>query len=59
MVLRQHRMSLKNKINLLVSLNLFFVLAMVISAVSYMAVDSTFREAGERALVVARTDAPE
>ena len=55
MVLRQHRMSLKNKINLLVSLNLFFVLAMVISAVSYMAVDSTFREAGERALVVART----
>jgi two-component system, CitB family, sensor kinase len=48
-------MSLKNKINLLVSLNLFFVLAMVISAVSYMAVDSTFRETGERALVVART----
>ena len=53
--LKQARMSLKNKINLLVSLNLFFVLAMVISAVSYMAVDSTFREAGERALVVART----
>jgi sensor histidine kinase regulating citrate/malate metabolism len=48
-------MSLKNKINLLVSLNLFFVLGMVISAVSYLAVDSTFREAGERALMVART----
>ena len=48
-------MSLKDKINLLVSLNLFFVLAMVISAVSYLVVDSAFREAGERALMVART----
>ena len=52
---RQKRISLKNKINLLVSVNLFFVLAMVISVVSYLAVDSAFREAGERALLVART----
>jgi len=53
--LRQHRMSLKNKINLLVSLNLLFVLAMVLATVCYLAVDSAFREAGERALVVARS----
>ena len=55
MALRQHRMSLKNKINLLVSLNLCFVLVMVVSTASYLAVDSAFREAGERALVVARS----
>jgi len=49
------KMSLKSKINWLVSLNICFVLVMVISAVSYMIVDITFRETGERALAVART----
>lgn len=50
-----HAMSLRSKINWLVSLNIFFVLAMVVSAVSYMVVEIAFKETGERALAVART----
>ncbi|MCM0082557.1 sensor histidine kinase [Geomonas sp. Red32] len=55
MVIRFGRMSLRSKINGLVSLTIFFVLAMVVSATWYLVVDLTFRETGERALVVART----
>jgi len=48
-------MPLKTKINWLVSLNICFVLVMAISCVSYMIVEITFRETGERALAVSRT----
>lgn len=48
-------MTLRSKIIWLVSLNIFFVLILVISAISYMVAESAFKETGERALVVSKT----
>ncbi|KLT19032.1 hypothetical protein AA980_05450 [Neobacillus vireti] len=48
-------MTLRNKINWLVSFNILFVLILVISAFSFMFVSNKFSERGEQALTVART----
>lgn len=48
-------MTLRSKIILLVSLNIFFVLILVISAIFYMIIEDEFKEAGERALAVSKT----
>jgi sensor histidine kinase regulating citrate/malate metabolism len=48
-------MTLRSKINWLVSINIFFVLILLISSVSYMIIESAFRETGERALMVTKT----
>ncbi|MFB7641412.1 ATP-binding protein [Peribacillus butanolivorans] len=49
------KMKLRSKINWLVSLNILFVLILVISAFFYMFVSNKFSETGERALTVAKT----
>lgn len=49
------QMTLKAKINLLVLLNILFVLLLVLSALSYILIDKKFQEAGDRALFLART----
>lgn len=48
-------MKLRSKINLLVLLNIMFVLLLVMSALSYIIVDKKFNETGDRALILART----
>ena len=48
-------MTLRSKINWLVAINIIFVLVLLLSSVSYMIIESVFRETGERALVVAKT----
>lgn len=48
-------MTLRSKIIWLVSLNLFFVLILAISAIFYMVAESAFKETGSRALVVSKT----
>jgi sensor histidine kinase regulating citrate/malate metabolism len=48
-------MTLRRKINLLVFLNITFVLLMVLSAFSYIIVDRKFVETSDRALFLART----
>jgi sensor histidine kinase regulating citrate/malate metabolism len=49
------KMRLRSKINLLVLLNIVFVLLLVMSALSYIIVDRKFKETGDRALFIART----
>lgn len=48
-------MTLKSKINLLVSLNILFVLILTISALFYMIVESKFAEKGDLAAAEAKT----
>ncbi|TXK79114.1 sensor histidine kinase [Paenibacillus sp. N3.4] len=52
---RLKKMTLRSKINALVTLNVLFVLILVISAMFYIIVDKQFRETGEKALGVAKT----
>jgi two-component system CitB family sensor kinase len=49
------RMTLRAKINLLVLLNILFVLVLVLSALSYLVIYKKFQDAGDRALFLART----
>lgn len=48
-------MTLRSKINLLVLLNIVFVLLLVLSALSYIVIDKKFKESGDRAIFLART----
>ncbi|NOU97831.1 PAS domain-containing protein [Paenibacillus sp. LMG 31456] len=52
---RFRKMTLRSKINALVTLNILFVLILVISAMFYIVVDKQFKETGEQALGVAKT----
>jgi two-component system, CitB family, sensor kinase len=47
--------TLRSKINLLVLLNILFILLLVSSAFSYIIIDRKFHESGDRALFLART----
>lgn len=49
------QITLRSKINLLVLLNLLFVLLLVLSALSYVLINKKFQESGDRALFLART----
>ncbi len=49
------KMTLRSKITWLVAINIFFVMALVISAASYMFINNIFNETGERALLVSKT----
>lgn len=49
------KMTLGSKITWLVAINIFFVMALVISAASYMVIEKIFAETGERALLVSKT----
>jgi two-component system, CitB family, sensor kinase len=48
-------MTLRSKINLLVLLNILFVLLLVITALSYITIDKKFKETGDQAIFLART----
>ncbi len=50
-----HKMTLRSKITWLVSINIFFVMVLVLSAASYMVIHKIFKETGERALFVSKT----
>ncbi|TDF95140.1 ATP-binding protein [Paenibacillus piri] len=52
---RLRKLTLRSKINALVTLNILFVLLLVISAMFYIIVDKQFTETGEQALGVAKT----
>jgi len=48
-------LTLRSKINLLVLLNILFVLILVLSALSYITIDRKYKETGDRAIFLART----
>ncbi|SDM82158.1 two-component system, CitB family, sensor kinase [Paenibacillus sp. yr247] len=48
-------MTLRSKINILVLLNILFVLLLVLSAISYITIDRKFKETGDQALFLAQT----
>lgn len=52
---RFRKMTLRSKINMLVTLNILFVLVLVISAMFYIVADNQFKETGKQALGVAKT----
>ncbi|TCZ74714.1 sensor histidine kinase [Paenibacillus albiflavus] len=52
---RSRNMTLRSKINILITLNILFVLVLVISAMFYIVANNQFKETGERALGVAKT----
>jgi len=54
LMLKQNRMTLRSKITWLVSLNVFVMMALVLSAVLYLVVEDEFRDMGNQALTMSR-----
>ncbi|SEC46267.1 sensor histidine kinase [Paenibacillus sp. GP183] len=54
-MVRKKPITLRSKINILVLLNILFVLLLVLSALSYILIDQKFRESSDQALFLART----
>ncbi|MCY9691569.1 ATP-binding protein [Paenibacillus alginolyticus] len=52
---KKAKMTIRSKINILVLMNILFVLLLVLSALSYITINRKFQETGNQALFLART----